>query len=275
MTQFYATTKSAGNWTLKGRIRWENGQIYPGTSPGSFRVEEGNLELAGAVELGMEIGGLTPGTEHDVITQSGGPNGTLKVAFIDRFECEVLSTDRFTLLTSDRPLSGSFTNVASGARLSTTDGSGSFLVEYGPGATNPNHVVLRDFQPVIVPETFAQWASRHALPVGQSGPLDDPNADGLPNIVAYATGLSLVGPAQPSPFQIRETGAGVIVSFLSPKAASGFTVRSSVSADLQSWPAGPVLTRLPGSALKDRFQFSLPLAGGSRQFGRFIIGAQN
>ncbi len=274
-THLYSTTKSAGNWTLGGRVRWQDGSIHPGNSPGTFRVQDGDFELAGNPVIGMELGGRTPGSGHDVIIQSGGPNGTtlagtLEVTFINEFECETLTTDTFTILTSDRPLMGAFANVASGARLTTTDGSGSFLVHYGAGAPNPNAVTLSDFQPVIITETYAQWVTRYAIPGGQAGPNDDPNGDGFPNIIAYAAGLAPVGPAGASPFRAQNTPGGVVISFLSPKGISGITVRSSVSPDMQSWPAGPVLTATPASAMKDRYQFTLP--AGSRHFGRFTVG---
>ena len=51
----------------------------------------------------------------------------------------------YTVLTSS-VLGGAFANVANGARLTTIDGSGSFVVNYGPAsAFNPNQVVLSNF----------------------------------------------------------------------------------------------------------------------------------
>lgn len=272
----YSTTKSAGNWNLGGRVRWQDGSIHPGNSPGTFRVQDGDFELSGNPTIGMELGGRAPGTGHDVIIQSGGPigttlAGTLQITFIDRFECEVLTADSFTILTSDRPLLGAFGNVASGARIATTDGSGSFLVRYGTGAPAPNAVTLSDFQPVIVPETYAQWVARHAIPVGQTGPTADPNGDGISNAVAFATGLSPVGPGESSPFMSELTPAGVVVSFLAPKSALGLTVTSATSTDLTTWPVGTALTAVPYSALKNRYSFTLPLTGSDRRFGRFNI----
>ncbi len=276
LTQFHTTTKAAGNVTLRGLIDWRNGSIHPGNSPGAFRVEQGNLTLREAVELDMEIGGLTPATQHDVITQSGGPDGTtlsgiLKLTLINGFECLIKNSDTFTILTSDRPLMGALNNVANGARLTTTDGTGSFLVRYGAGTVAPNHVVLSDFQPVIVPETYSQWTTRLGIPAGQTGPNDDPNGDGIVNVVAYATGISPVGPGGKSPFTAEQTPAGVIVSFLAPKSALGLVVNSALSPDLIAWSPGPVLTAMPATALKNRYSFTLPLTGSGRRFGRFNI----
>ena len=76
--------------------------------------------------------------------------GLLRATFIDAFESSVKSSDVFSLLTSDQALTGSFDNVASGQRLSTADGLGSFLVTYGLGSATPNAVTLSGF--IAVPE---------------------------------------------------------------------------------------------------------------------------
>jgi hypothetical protein len=48
-------------------------------------------------------------------------------------------------------LTGEFLNVIDGGRLETTDGLGSFLVNYGTGA-DANEIVLSDFEASAVPE---------------------------------------------------------------------------------------------------------------------------
>lgn len=81
----------------------------------------------------MHLGGLTPGTEFDQVVQTSGVvtlAGALNVSFLDGFENLIVSSDSFDILTSDRSLSGTFSNVASGSRLTTSDGIGSFLVTY-------------------------------------------------------------------------------------------------------------------------------------------------
>jgi hypothetical protein len=65
-----------------------------------------------------------------------------------------MPADVFTILTSPFPLSGQFENVASGQRLATMDGFGSFLVTY-----DGNSVVLSNFGPVPEPATFALLSS--------------------------------------------------------------------------------------------------------------------
>ena len=66
----------------------------------------------------------------------------------------------FTILTSNINFgSGTFANVAPGGRLPTSDGSGSFRVDYGPASPS---VVLSNFT-VPEPGVAALWIT--ALPV--------------------------------------------------------------------------------------------------------------
>lgn len=53
----------------------------------------------------------------------------------------------FSVLSAAGNITGEFSNIASGQRLNTTDGLGSFLVHYGTGsAFNPRQIVLTNFQ---------------------------------------------------------------------------------------------------------------------------------
>jgi hypothetical protein len=56
--------------------------------------------------------------------------------------------ESFSILDAAGGLAGAFSNIATGQRLDTMDGIGSFLVHYGIGsAFDPNHVVLSAFEP--------------------------------------------------------------------------------------------------------------------------------
>jgi hypothetical protein len=58
------------------------------------------------------------------------------------------SADTITILSAAGSLTGSFTNIATGQRLDTIDGIGSFLVHYGIGsALDPNQIFLTAFEP--------------------------------------------------------------------------------------------------------------------------------
>jgi hypothetical protein len=58
------------------------------------------------------------------------------------------TADMFAILSAAGGLTGTFTNIATGQRLNTSDGIGSFLVHYGSGsAFDPNQIVLTAFEP--------------------------------------------------------------------------------------------------------------------------------
>ncbi len=132
----------------------QGGSVFrPGHSPGLVTLN-GSLTFSAPTQLQMEIGGHTPGTEYDQVVQqstgSGGVtlNGTLALSFVNGFETSIQPTDVFTILTSDLPLTGAFTNVANGARVAAADGSGSFRVDY-----SGNNVSVTQFQ-VAPPPTI-------------------------------------------------------------------------------------------------------------------------
>ena len=66
-------------------------------------------------------------------------NGNLTVALINGFT--PANTDVFTIVTTQQPLLGAFSNVASGARLNIEGGAGSFIVNY----SGTNNVTLSNF----------------------------------------------------------------------------------------------------------------------------------
>jgi hypothetical protein len=141
------TIKGNGDITTNGGILTNNGTIAPGTSAGQLNVS-GNLVLGSTSNLAMEIGGTTPATQYDVLNKGGSLtlNGTLNVRLINSFTPAASHT--FTIVTTQAALAGAFTNVASGQRLNTADGVGSFIVTY-----SGNNVVLSNFAVTPPPST--------------------------------------------------------------------------------------------------------------------------
>ncbi len=100
----------------------------------------GAVSLLSSSKLTFQLGGLTQGNQYGFLNINGtvALNGNLVVSFVNSFQAA--NKDNFTVLSSTA-LSGVFANVASGTRLATSDGTGTFLVTY-----NGNTVVLSDFQ---------------------------------------------------------------------------------------------------------------------------------
>jgi len=116
----------------------------------------GNLNLLSASALLIELGGTTAGAGHDLlaVTGSAGLGGNLFVSFSGSFQNVVNTADTFTVLTASN-VSGAFTNIAPGQRLFTSDGTGSFLVNYGSAsAFGASNVVLTQFVPIPEPSTY-------------------------------------------------------------------------------------------------------------------------
>lgn len=53
-------------------------------------------------------------------------------------------------------------------------------------ATDLDHLTASQTIAVTLSDTFASWASRQTIPGGQAGALQDPDRDGLPNLLEYA-----------------------------------------------------------------------------------------
>jgi fibronectin-binding autotransporter adhesin len=154
----FAGGSLSGSGTITGNVL-TNGSVNPGNSAGQITIN-GNLELGFRATLGMQIGGVTQGTQYDYIAVSGtfridmvfgdGSN-RLSLSMLNGFESQLDGSQVFTLLTSNSAITGIFTNVANGQRLETTDGLASFQVNYGLGsAFGANNLVLSN--PMAIPE---------------------------------------------------------------------------------------------------------------------------
>jgi hypothetical protein len=85
--------------------------------------------------------------------------GNLSIVFSGGFHTTVLGTNTFTVLTAGGTgINGAFSNIASGQRLLTSDGLGSFLVNYGStSGFGQNSVVLSSYiASVPEPSTWIQ-----------------------------------------------------------------------------------------------------------------------
>ena len=116
---------------------------------GSTLHVAGAFTAAGAnASLDITVGGsATQGAQSPGILQANGAAslaGNLAVVFAPGAALPAVG-DTLTVVAASAPISGSFANAASGARLTTTDGKGSFLVSYGANSASPNAVTLSRF----------------------------------------------------------------------------------------------------------------------------------
>lgn len=134
-----------GAGTITGAVDMQGGTLAPGNGIGTLAITS-NVTLGASATVAVEIGGATQGTQHDFLSKTGGSTltlaGNLAITMASGFQNTITPAQTFTVLTSNSNLAGTFTNVASGARLQTADGLGSFIVTYA-GTRN---VVLSSWQ---------------------------------------------------------------------------------------------------------------------------------
>ena len=173
------------------------GTLAPALWDAAGLAISGNLTLASSAVMSFDVGGTTKGVLYDSLSHTGSTPvtlaGTLAVQFANGYEYCAHEAETFVLFTSSQNLQGGFANVLPGARLTTSDGFGSFKVNYGPTSSfGPKTVVLSDFISNLPPPTlgqFATWTTTMGVPPDQDGATHDPDFDGLSNAVEYALGL--------------------------------------------------------------------------------------
>jgi hypothetical protein len=154
-----------GTGTIEAKQVIAGGVVSPGSSPGTLAIT-GDLSLLTTSSLLIELGGATQGTSYDFLNVSGsaGLGGTLVVSFVNGYQTTMPSTATFTIITAANGLTGAFANVANGARVFTSDGIGSFQVNYGAGSSfAANSVVLSNFVAVPEPSTWVLMSAGTAL----------------------------------------------------------------------------------------------------------------
>ena len=123
------------------------GTIAPGLSPGEL-ILDGDIQFGSTATLEIELGGLNPGLEFDVLTalDSMALDGSLEVTFLSGFENLVQQSDVFEVANAGS-LTGTFNGLNEGATLLTADGKGTFTISY-----LNDRVTLSNFTLVAVPE---------------------------------------------------------------------------------------------------------------------------
>ena len=102
----------------------------------------GAVSLLSASQLTFQLGGLTQGSEYGFLNVNGtvALGGQLVLSFVNGFQNSVTGNDTFTVVSASSNFTGAFSNVASGTRLLTSDGFGTFVVTY-----TGSNVVLSNF----------------------------------------------------------------------------------------------------------------------------------
>jgi hypothetical protein len=118
---------------------------------------------------------------------------------------------------------------------------------------------------------FAQWAADESLPAGMDGLTDDPDGDGLVNLVEYALGTPATSGANPPYAAVGAEGGDAVVEFYLPgiRADLVYRIEQSPSMDHGSWTsAESVIMDDTGSGIILRATVA---GAGDHQFFRLLI----
>jgi hypothetical protein len=117
----------------------------------------GNLSLLSASQFVFQLGGTTAG-QFGFVNVNGQVSlgGQLALSLVNGFNPS--GSDAFTLMSSSSAFAGAFTNIASGSRLQTSGGEGSFLVNY-----SGNTLTLSNFMSGSGPSEFSPAISVNVL----------------------------------------------------------------------------------------------------------------
>lgn len=141
---FFGAVTGAGVFTGTGTNQFE-GPVQPGNSPAEMAVA-GDVRFGPAAQLEIEIGGTTPGQDHDVLSIDGTAvaAGTLAVEWItiEGDPYAVQPGDEFVVLTALGGLSGEFT-----PELPTLPGGLQWQLDYSPIslALSVDYLLAADF----------------------------------------------------------------------------------------------------------------------------------
>lgn len=176
-----AYTQTAGATVNNGTFTAENINVLGGSFSGGGAIK-GNLTVSNAIITpgGKIDGNLTLGSDArlhstnslfnvDVwseITGSASLAGTLEIELSG--PVFPASTDVIVLVQSTGPLTGTFSNAPNGARITTTDGSGSFVVLY-----EAKKVKLTGFQASPPPAQLLNISTRAFVSRADDDPFGD------------------------------------------------------------------------------------------------------
>lgn len=178
---------------FNGDLNNGGGMLAPGQSIGGTTIFGDYLQQSSAA-MEIEIThptfmGSDPERDFVFIDGVGTLGGDLQLVLTGNY---VPTGDETFAIVSANSLTGELANVSNGQRLTTSNGSGSFIVNYGQSSPfNPNQIVLSAFEAAFLPGDYDQdgivggadltvWQENYSVSSGP-GLAADGNDDGLVN----------------------------------------------------------------------------------------------
>jgi autotransporter-associated beta strand protein len=210
-----------GTGTLSGTIN-QTGELEPGNN-GTATISFGAWTLSPAADTRIEIAATGAGSGHDRVQVAGHAAlaGLLDVSLLHGFVPE--PGDRFDLLAA-----GSRSGTFGAIQLPTLPADRRWITRYDPDGSPGLSLLVEAIPP------YEQWTAQtmqgDADTPGISGPLDDPDGDGISNLLEYALGLA---PREALPLTLQSPYQGLPVA---ESASSGISLvyrRNLAATDLQ------------------------------------------
>jgi len=231
------------------------GTLAPGNSPGTLFTGNLTQTVGGVIEI--EVAGTANG-EYDVLAIQGTAalGGTLRVIVLPG--ATIADGATINILTSGG-ISGGFDSVeigtnALGDPLFTLNQVGNTLRLTANGA--------------IAPVDYATWATTEGLDDTNNGADQDPNRDGIPNLVAYYLGIPALAHGG-GPILETDPLRGQVLRFSSPVSTTGVIASVELSPDLGEWVPGPEPVAL--DTLNGFTHFEVVLPEGVAWFARLSV----
>lgn len=245
----------------RGAIRFldiqNGGTLAPGNSPGTLYT--GNLTQTATGVIEIEVAG-TGANEYDVLAVQGTAalGGTLRVIVLPG---AAISDGAVIDILTSGGISGGFETVEIG-----TNPSGQPLFTLSQ-VGNSLRLTANEAIDTI---DYATWTTNEGLDGTNNGADQDPNLDGIPNLVAYYLGIPALGPTQGGgPTIVTDPARGRVLRFSAPISTTAVAAAIELSPDLDGWTPGPEPVAL--ETLDGITEFEAVLPEGDAWFARLSV----
>jgi hypothetical protein len=140
-----------------------------------------------------------------------------------------------------------FADTNSPTTTATFSAAGTYVLRLS--ATDGTATVFEDLSMTVTGETYASWIAGEPGVNGQTGATQDPDADGVANLLEYALGTEPGNAASRAIPQTAINGSDHLTLTFTPQHLSGLIYLIEASPDLSDWTNQTDITSLltPGS----------------------------
>jgi hypothetical protein len=166
------------------------------------------------------------------------------------------------------PGTATFGNANSANTTVTFSAAGSYVLRLS--ASDGSATVHQDLMVTAAGEDFASWIAGQGVAGGQTGARDDPDGDGIPNLIEYALGGDPTDPsARPGP--VAGTSGGKLTLTFTPQRVNGLSYIIEASPDMSDWSDATDVTPLLTAGQSHAHTDSALISNTQRRFLRLKV----